>query len=71
MNSNKKLYKDRSRKKICGVLAGISDYLNADITLLRLFFALLTIVFHPCIILYIIFAFIMPEKDDLYNNHQY
>ncbi|MBE6070602.1 MAG: PspC domain-containing protein [Clostridium butyricum] len=69
MNSNKKLYKDCSRKKICGVLAGISDYLNADVTLLRVFFILLTIIFTPCIILYIIFAFIMPEKNDIYSNH--
>ena len=55
MNSDKKLYKDSSRKKICGVLAGISDYINADVTLVRILFALLTILFQPCIIIYIIF----------------
>lgn len=65
MNLNKKLYKDSSRKKICGVLVGIADYINADVTLLRIFFVLLSIVFNPCIIIYIIFAFIMPEKKDI------
>lgn len=69
MNSNKKLYKDSSRKKVCGVLAGISDYLNADVTLVRILFVLLTILFQPCIIIYIIFAFIMPDKKDIYDNY--
>lgn len=67
---NKKLYKDISRKKICGVLAGLSDYINADVTLLRIFFVLFTIKFPPvCLITYFVSAFILPDKHEIFNNH--
>lgn len=68
---NKKLYKDSSQKKICGVLAGFAEYINADVTLLRIFFVLLTIKFtHICILAYLISFIIIPDKNDIYNNHQ-
>lgn len=70
MFENKKLYKDVSRKKICGVLAGFSDYINADITLLRIFFVLFTIKFTSvCLIIYFVAAFIMPDKQDIFTDH--
>ena len=70
MFENKKLYKDISRKKICGVLAGFSDYINADVTLLRIFFVLLAIKLSGvCLITYFVAAFIMPDKHDIYPNH--
>lgn len=66
---NKKLYKDSSQKKICGVLAGFSEYINADVTLLRIFFVLLTIKFtHICILAYLICVLVVPDKNDIYNN---
>ena len=65
----KKLYKDSSKKKVCGVLAGFSEFINADLTLLRIFFALLTIKFtHICIIIYFVCYIFMPDKNDIYNN---
>ncbi len=69
MFENKKLYKDVSRKKICGVLAGISDYINGDVTLVRILFILLAIKFFPvCIVAYFICALIMPDKQDTFND---
>lgn len=65
-----KLYKDSNNKKICGVLAGFSEFINADVTLLRIFFALLAIKFtHICLITYIICSVVMPDKNDIYNNN--
>ena len=41
MASEKKLYKKTSEKKICGVCAGLAEYLNMDVTVVRLLFVLL------------------------------
>ena len=69
MNEKKKLYKDTSRKKVCGVLAGFSDYINGDITLIRVLFVLIAIEFFPAAILaYFIFALIMPDKKEIFND---
>ena len=69
MLEKKRLYKDTSRKKISGVLAGFSDYINGDVTLVRILFVLLSIELIPIsIVIYFIFAVIMPDKQDLYNN---
>lgn len=69
MIEKKKLYKDVSRRKVSGVLAGFSDYINGDVTLIRVLFVLLTIQFPPiCIIVYFVCAFIMPDKQDFFND---
>lgn len=69
MFENKKLYKDVSRKKICGVLVGVSDYISGDVTLVRILFILLSIKFLPvCIVIYFISALIMPDKQDIFND---
>lgn len=69
MFENKKLYKDVSRKKISGVLAGFSDYINGDVTLIRILFVLLCIkLFALCIGLYFLCALIMPDKQDIIND---
>lgn len=43
MASEKKLYKKTSEKKICGVCAGLAEYLNMDVTVVRLLFVLLSL----------------------------
>lgn len=68
MLEKKRLYKDVSRKKISGVLAGFSDYINGDVTLVRVLFVLITIELPILIVIYFIFAVIMPDKQDVYNN---
>ncbi len=59
----KKLYKSTD-KKIDGVCAGIAEYFNIDTTLVRLVYALITVfsLGFPCVVLYIIAAFVMPRK---------
>ena len=58
----KKLYRSKIDKKLCGVCGGIAEYLNVDSTIIRLLLVL-AIFFAGCgILAYIIAAIIMPEK---------
>ena len=69
MVEKKRLYKDVSRRKVSGVLAGFSDYINGDVTLIRILFILLSIKFIPIsIIIYFVCSLIMPDKQDIFNN---
>ena len=50
---------------ISGVLAGFSDYLGIDVTILRIGYVLLSLIMEafPGIILYIILAIVMPDME--------
>ena len=58
----KKLYKSNNRM-ICGVCAGIAEYLGIDPTVVRLLWAALGLT-GTGILLYIITAIVMPENKD-------
>ena len=60
----KKLYKSRVNKVLCGVCGGIGEYFNIDPTIVRLLFVILTLGACSGIILYIIAAIIMPERPE-------
>jgi phage shock protein PspC (stress-responsive transcriptional regulator) len=62
----KKLYKTRNDKKICGVCGGIAEYFNIDPTLIRIGWTLLAICAGSGVLAYIICAIIMPEKPENY-----
>lgn len=75
MASEKKLYKKTSEKKICGVCAGLAEYLNMDVTVVRLLFVLLSLFTtgFPGILVYVIMALVMPDEDDIqppYDNSE-
>jgi len=57
----KRLYKDRQHQMLCGVCAGFAEYLNIDVTLVRLLMVLLGLT-SIGVIFYIIAAVVMPEK---------
>lgn len=59
----KKLYKSNNRM-ICGVCAGIAEYLGIDPTVVRLLWAALGLT-GTGIVLYIIAALVMPENMDV------
>ncbi|MDX1284508.1 MAG: PspC domain-containing protein [Draconibacterium sp.] len=61
--STKKLYRSRDRI-LGGVLAGFADYIDADKTLVRLVYVLISIfsAAFPGLLVYIIFWAITPEK---------
>ena len=59
----KKLYKSNNRM-ICGVCAGLAEYLGIDPTVERLIWAALGLT-GTGILLYIIAALVMPENMDV------
>ena len=56
----KKLYKSRTNKKLCGVCGGLAEYLEMDATVLRLIAAALVIFCGVGLLAYIIAARIIP-----------
>lgn len=65
----KKLYRCDQGKKVCGVCQGIAEYLNADVTVVRLVTILIALFCGSGIIAYIVCAIVMPEKNEvIYNN---
>ena len=57
----KKLYKSETDKKLAGVCAGLANYLNMDVTIIRLIWVLL-VLFAGCgILAYIVCALVIPE----------
>ena len=60
--NNKKLYKSKTDKKICGVCGGLAEYLGIDSTVVRLVWILL-VLFAGCgLLAYIIAALVMPSE---------
>lgn len=59
----KRLYKS-SNRMLCGVCAGIAEYLGIDPTIVRLVWAALALT-GSGILLYIIAALVMPENMDV------
>ena len=57
----KKLTKSATNRMICGVCAGIGEYLGMDPTVIRLLWVLLTFFGGSGIIAYITAAIIIPE----------
>ena len=63
---NNKFYKMKRNSMVSGVLAGLSDKWNFDVTLVRFLFAIFTVAnFGVGVIIYIILASILPTKEDI------
>ena len=62
----KKLYRS-SNRILAGVCGGIAEYLNVDPTLIRVIYAVLSMVTaaFPGLLLYIILMILMPNYDQL------
>ena len=59
----KQLYKSSTNKKIAGVWGGIGEYLGIDPTIVRLGFVALSLLAGGGLVVYIIAAIIMPERE--------
>lgn len=59
----KKLYRNRKDKVLGGVAAGLAEYLNVDITLVRLGFVLLGLADGAGLLLYLAMWLVIPEQD--------
>ncbi|WEG13608.1 PspC domain-containing protein [Pullulanibacillus sp. KACC 23026] len=62
----KRLYRSRKQKMVAGICGGVADYFKVDVTLIRVIYAALCLFsfFVPCILLYIVLYFIIPEADE-------
>ena len=62
----KKLYKIKANEKVCGVCAGFAEYLNLDVTIVRIVTFILILLSHfSLLIVYFICALIMPDKAQI------
>ena len=59
---DKKLYKDHSNKKLCGVCSGIARFFGLDPTVVRLALVLFCILGGSGILAYIICALVIPDE---------
>jgi phage shock protein C len=61
----KKLYRSRNQM-IAGVCAGLADYLNVDVTIIRVAYVLLSVLSaaFPGILVYIILMIVIPLEEN-------
>ena len=58
----KKLYRSRTDKKVCGVCGGLAQYLDMDVTVMRLIAVLLAVFAGGGLLAYLICALVIPEE---------
>lgn len=64
----KKLYRNDSEKIIAGICAGLADYINIDVTIVRLIFVVLFLMGTGGFWLYLILWIIIPLPPDHSSN---
>ena len=60
----KKLYRSKSDRVIAGVCGGVAEYLNIDVTIIRVLWSVASLFAFFGVILYIVCAIVFPEKPD-------
>lgn len=66
--NNKKLYRSRSNRMICGVCGGLGTFLGGDATVVRVLYAVISLLAGAGflgLVLYFILAVIIPEDDGI------
>ena len=69
--SVKKLYKNRKKKMLAGVCAGMGDYFGIDTTLIRILYVVFTLMTSIVIgvVVYITLVFVLPEKNNIEDSN--
>ena len=70
MNNQTVLYKNSENKMICGVCAGLAEYFNMDVSVIRLITVLLAFSVGSGVIAYLVAAVILPEKSAVMGGTQ-
>ena len=65
MENNKKLHRSRHNRVIAGVCAGLAEYFNIDIALMRVLFVVATICGSFGFWMYVILWIVVPEEYSL------
>ena len=63
-NMNKKLYKSKTDKKLCGVCGGLAEYLAIDSTVIRLILVIAVLCAGCGVLAYIVAALVIPEQPE-------
>lgn len=64
----KKLYRDEHHKVIGGVCAGLAEYFNVDISIVRILFVASVMLKGGGLIIYIILWIVLPKKNYIFND---
>lgn len=65
MNDKKRLYKIKDQSMISGVCAGVGEYFDIDVSIVRLVWIGLAFIYFVGVIVYIAAAIVLPDKKDL------
>lgn len=60
----KRLYRSTTDKKIFGVCGGLAEYFGIDPVIIRVIWAVLVLFWGTGLLLYLIFAFVLPKDTD-------
>ncbi len=61
----KRIYKNREKKMLCGVCAGLAEYFDIDPTIVRVLWAVISLGYGIGILAYIVCAVVFPDKADV------
>ena len=71
MKNGKKLYKVREGKVMAGVCQGLAEYLDIDVSIVRILTVVLALCYSVGLVAYIAAALILPWKEDLYPRDDF
>ncbi|MBI2677324.1 MAG: PspC domain-containing protein [Candidatus Koribacter versatilis] len=60
--ARKHLVRSRRDRKVAGVCAGLAEYLDLDVTLVRVLTVVLSIIWAPLLIAYVVMWIVVPEE---------
>ena len=62
---NKRISKNREKKMLCGVCAGLAEYFDIDPTLVRVLWAVISLGYGIGLLAYIVCAIVFPDKSEV------
>ena len=62
---NKRNYKNREKKMLCGVCAGLAEYFDIDPTIVRVLWAVISLGYGIGLLAYIVCAIVFPDKSEV------
>lgn len=62
---NKRIYKNREKKMLCGVCAGLAEYFDIDPTIVRVLWAVVSLGYGIGLLAYIVCAIVFPDKSEV------
>ena len=61
----KRIYKNREKKRLCGVCAGVAEYFDIDPTIVRVIWGVGCFAWGAALIAYIVCAIVFPDKSEV------